>query len=100
MADIVTYKKEEDELTCIFSGRLDSVISEMIEDDVFNHVQIANCPVVFDFKNVEYVSSAFLRVSIKAARAVPSMKVDIINSLPDIKEVYEMTGLGKIFTFK
>ena len=100
MHDIVTYKYGRNKLTCILVGRLDSVVSDIIEEDVFDHVQRANCPTVFDFKKVEYVSSAFLRVSIKAARATPSMKITITNALPIIKEVYEMTGLSKIFIFK
>ena len=91
MHDIVTYKLEKDKLTCIIAGRLDSVVSEIIEEDLFDHVQEAKCTTIFDFKEVEYVSSAFLRVSIKVARATPSMKITIINALPVIKEVYEMT---------
>ena len=99
MHDIVTYKLEDDKLTCTFAGRLDSVVSDVIEEDVFDNVQRAGCPTVFDFTNVEYVSSAFLRVSIKTARATPGMKITISNALPMIREVYEMTGLGKIFIF-
>ena len=100
MHDIVTYKLEKDKLTCTFAGRLDSVVSEIIEEDVFDRVQRARRHTVFDLKNVEYVSSAFLRVSIKTARATPSMKITIINALPVIREVYEMTGLSKIFIFE
>ena len=99
MQDIVTYEFKDDKLICKFAGRLDSVVSDIIEEDVFDNVQRADCPTVFDFTNVEYVSSAFLRVSIKTARATPSMKITITNALPVIKEVYEMTGLGKIFNF-
>jgi len=98
--DIVTYKLEKNKLICTFAGRLDSVVSDVIEEDVFDHVQRANRPTAFDFAEVEYVSSAFLRVSIKTARATPSMKITILNALPVIREVYEMTGLGKIFIFK
>ncbi len=100
MHNIVSYIKKEDLLICQFDGRLDSVVSEIIEDDLLNHVLDASCATVFDFKNVDYVSSAFLRICVKAARITPSMKVDIINASPEIKEVYEMTGLERIFEFK
>jgi len=100
MHNIVTYKLEAEKLTCTFAGRLDSVVSDVIEEDVFDNVQRACRSTVFDFTKVEYVSSAFLRVSIKTARAVPTMKITITNALPVIREVYEMTGLGKIFDFK
>ena len=100
MHNIVTYELEDDKLICKFAGRLDSVVSNIIEEDVFDHVQTANCPTIFDFSEVEYVSSAFLRVSIKTARATPSMKITILNALPVIEEVYKMTGLSKIFIFR
>ncbi len=100
MHDIVTYEEKDGKLICKFAGRLDSVVSDIVEEDVFDHVQRSNCPTVFDFKEVEYVSSAFLRISIKAACATPSMKITISNALPVIKNVYEMTGLGKIFNFE
>ena len=100
MHDIVTYKQENGILTCSFAGRLDSGVSDVIEDDVFDHVQIAGCPVEFDFMDVEYVSSAFLRISIKISRIVPGMQITVRNALPMIKEVYEVTGLGKMFFFE
>jgi len=100
MRDVVTYREENGILTCIFSGKFDTVVSESISNDVFDHIQQAKEAVVFDFKNVDYVSSAFLRISIRCARAVPGMKIKIINSLPDIKEVFRVSGLFKIFSFE
>ena len=100
MRDVVTYKDENGILTCIFSGKFDTVVSESIADDVFDHIQQAREEVIFDFRNVEYVSSAFLRVAIRAARAVPDMKIKIINALPDIKDVFKVSGLLKIFSFE
>jgi len=100
MHNIVSYIKKEDCLICQFDGRLDSVVSEIIEDDLLNHVLEASCRTIFDFKNVDYVSSAFLRICVQTARITPTMKVEIINSSPEIKEVYEMTGLERIFEFK
>ncbi|HBM16924.1 MAG TPA: hypothetical protein DD381_11345 [Lentisphaeria bacterium] len=100
MRDVAAYKEENGILTCIFSGKLDTVVSETISDDVFDHIQQAKEAVVFDFKNVDYVSSAFLRVAIRAARAVPGMKIKVINSLPDIRDVFRIAGLFKIFSFE
>ncbi len=100
MHDVVTYKEENGSLICSFSGKLDTVVSETISNDIFDHIQQANEAVVFDLKDAVYVSSGFLRVAIKAARAVPGMKIKIINALPDIKEVFKVTGLFRIFSFE
>lgn len=100
MHDIVTYSKIDGNLVCKFSGRLDTVVSQVIKDDVINHIQTAHIPTIFDLKGVEYISSSFLRVSISSARVAPNMKIKIINAIPDIKEIYETAGLCKIFIFE
>lgn len=100
MRDVVTFSEENGNLICSFSGKLDTVVSESISNYVFDRIQIAKEAVVFDFKNVDYVSSAFLRVAIRSARAVPGMKIKIVNSLPDIKDVFKVSGLFKIFSFE
>lgn len=100
MHDVVTYSEENGILICHFAGKLDAVVSETISDDVFDRIQMAKEEVVFDFRNVDYVSSGFLRVAIRAARAVPNMKIKIVNSLPDVKDVFKISGLSKIFSFE
>jgi anti-sigma B factor antagonist len=100
MHEIVTYKTREGYLLCTFAGRLDTGVADVIEDDLIDHIMITGLPVKFDFKEVEFVSSAFLRVCIKAARVSPDMKINIVNALDVIKEVYDMTGLARIFNFE
>lgn len=100
MHDIVTYSEIDGNLICKFSGRLDSVVSQIIENDLINRIQITRHPVIFDLKDVDYISSAFLRAVISSARVIPSMKLKIINAIPDIKEIFEAAGLSKIITFE
>lgn len=101
MHNIIAYKEEDNKLICSFTGRLDSVVSEIIEEDLLDHIQkTTQNSIIFDFKNVDYISSAFLRINIKAARMLPKTKLTIVNALPTIKEIYKMTGLDKIFIFK
>jgi anti-anti-sigma factor len=97
--NIVTFREDNGTLICEFKGKLDSVVSELVEDVVFDKIQQTGLPVAFDLKNAEYVSSAFLRLSIKAARASVGMTVNILNAKPDIQDIYKMTGLTKIFKF-
>ena len=100
MHNIVTYSEIEGSLICKFSGKLDTVVSQVISNDVINHVQMAHRPTVFDLKDVDYISSSFLSVSISSARVTPDMKIKIINAIPDIKEIYRIAGLCKIFMFE
>lgn len=99
MHEIVTYKQEDGKLKCFFHGRLDSGVSGMIEDELIDHILLAQCPVVFDFENVEFVSSSFLRLSIKAARSTPDMQITIQNANSEIKQEYGADELKKIFVF-
>ena len=100
MHDIVTYSEVEGNLICKFSGKLDTVVSQVIKDDIINHIQIAHIPTIFDLKDVVYISSSFLMVSLLSARVTPNMKIKVINAIPDIKEIYRIAGLSKIFTFE
>lgn len=100
MHNIVTYSEVEGNLICKFSGKLDTIVSHVISNDLINHVQMAHSPTIFDLKDVDYISSSFLSVSISSARVTPNMKIKIINAIPDIKEIYITAGLCKIFTFE
>jgi anti-anti-sigma factor len=100
MHEIVTYKTRNGCLICTFAGRLDTGVADIVEDDLIDHIMVTGLPIRFYFQDVEFVSSAFLRVCIKAARVSPDMKITIVNALPMIKEVYDMTGLARIFNFE
>jgi len=100
MHNIVTYSEVEGKLICKFSGKLDTIVAQVIEDDVINRIQLAHLPTIFDLKDVNYISSSFLRISISSARVTPDMKIKIINAIPDIREIYKTVGLSKIFTFE
>ena len=49
--------------TIVVSGRVDSSNAEKFESDVFGFA--AEAPIVIDAKNLEYISSAGLRVLMK-----------------------------------
>ena len=74
-------------------------VSNRMENELFDAIQRANSPTVFDFNEVEYVSSAFLRICVKAARAVKG-KLKIVNVSRQNYKVLEMTGLHNIFDVK
>lgn len=93
---MVSYEEVEGRLICRFEGRMDTVASTSIENDVFDQVIRRRIPTVFDLKEVTYVSSAFFRICLKAARATKEMKITMINTPPLVKEGFRITGLDKV----
>ncbi len=93
---MVNYEEVGGRLICYFQGRMDTVNSTNIENDVFDQVLRRRLPTVFDLKEVTYVSSAFFRICVKAARATKEMKLIITNASPLAKEGFKITGLDRI----
>ncbi len=93
---MVTFEEVEGRLICYFNGRMDTVASMKIENDVFDQVLRRRLPTSFDLKEVTYVCSAFFRICLKAARATHEMKITMINTPPLVKEGFKITGLDKI----
>ena len=87
-------------LTLIVSGRLDTQTAPELEkelDSVLADVK----ELTFDFANLEYVSSAGLRVILKAQKAMNaqgSMKLTGVND--SIMEVFDITGFLDILTIE
>jgi anti-anti-sigma factor len=96
IADMVEYIKDEESLKCIFSGRINTTDAESLENDLIDNIQHCGTKVVFDFANLEYVASMFLRVCVKAARVVRLGKIKVINAHEDIKHIFEITGFDKL----
>ena len=94
------YKTEEKEgkLVFNFEGRLDTAACSGIENEVDGQVEKAGQPVVFDLKNVDFVSSAFLRLCISAAKKTGAGKFQVANAAPQIKKVFKIAGMDQIIS--
>ena len=93
---MVKYEEAEGRLICYFEGRMDTMASTNVEDEVFDQVLRHRLPTVFDLKEVTYVSSAFFRICLKAARATKEMKITMRNTPPIAREGFKITGLDRI----
>ena len=97
---IVEIKKGTDNVTIETIGRLDATSAPSLENDI-NEVLKETKNLVLDFKGLEYVSSAGLRVLLgaqKKLQQVGSMKV--INVCEDVMDVFEITGFADILTIE
>lgn len=87
-------------LTCVFSGRLDTAKCLEIEKTVFDRIGEVSEPnkparVIFDLAGVEYVTSAFLRLCLKAARSAADGSFAVVNTNPLIKKIFKIAGFDQ-----
>ena len=89
-----------EEVTLIVSGRLDTQTAPELENEL-DSVLSGIKELIFDMTNLEYVSSAGLRVILKAQKAMNaqgSMKLTGVND--SIMEVFDITGFLDILTIE
>jgi anti-sigma B factor antagonist len=80
-------------------GRLDSNTSAEFEEQILGMIGHGVKSVVVDFEGLDYISSAGLRVLLKAAKEIRRSEGKIVLcSMNDyIKEVFEIAGFVSIF---
>lgn len=88
------------ELTISLSGRLDTTTAPVFEEEIKNSLDNV-AKLILDFKELEYVSSAGLRVILFAQKVMNKQGEMLIkNVCSDIMEVFEITGFTDILTFE
>ena len=96
----IEIKRNADETVIEIEGRLDTntapALDKTISEDIGDTKSL-----VLDFKKLEYISSAGLRVLLgaqKKMQKIGSMKVT--NVREEVMEVFEMTGFADILTIE
>jgi len=93
--------KHGDNLVIELTGRLDTITSTELADAVAKETITENL-IIIDFKNLEYISSAGLRVllALKKQFSEENKEFEIHNLNDVIKEVFNVTGFINILTVK
>lgn len=96
----LNYKANDALLTCTFAGRMDGTNSPAADEQVKAGIAGAGdgASVVFDLAEVDYISSAFLRVILGAAKSVGEARFSIVNCRPFVKRIFADAGLDKLFS--
>ena len=93
----VTYRIDKEILYIAIEGRIDASNAALAEEKIF---AIKNDNpgkhTVVDADNLEYISSAGLRVILRLRKEEP--KLAIINVAPDVYDVFDMTGFTDMVT--
>lgn len=88
-------EKNSDTITISVAGRIDSVTAPEFEEAVKN--EINNCEnLVFDFKKLDYISSAGLRILLGAQKLMGKKAMKVINVNETVNEIFEVTGFSYI----
>ena len=95
---IINKKTEQATLILAPEGRLDTVTAPELETEL--EASLAGVKkLVLDFKDVTYVSSAGLRVILKAQKAMAAKGgMTLKNVNETIMEIFEVTGFADILT--
>lgn len=93
---MIEYRSDEGKFTCLFSGRMDTEESTRVGNELFEKVKGQDLPVVFDLKDVDYVSSAFLRICLRVAREMGDDRFSVEHVKPTVKKVFKIAGFDKI----
>ncbi len=96
----ITTTKNADALTLALEGRLDTMTAPELEQTLKAELDGVTA-LTFDLKDLEYISSAGLRVLLSAQKTMNTqgtMKVTNVNDT--IAEVFEITGFSDILTIE
>jgi anti-anti-sigma factor len=90
------YIRTDKLLTCILSGKIDTLNTSELENEINENMKVNITSVVFDLQEVDYISSSFLRIVIKIVKAVGKENFAITNVQPSIMKVFKIANLTEI----
>ena len=96
----IQIKRNADVTTIELVGRLDTTTAPALDKTINSDIE-GTKNLVLDFKSLEYISSAGLRVLLSAQKKmqkIGSMKLK--NVCEEVMEVFEMTGFTDILTIE
>ena len=93
----ITKNYNEKELTFCIDGRIDTITSQDLDKEINDELGNFDS-LIIDFTNVEYISSAGLRVLIATQKKLKKddIPMTIKNVNDTINEIFRMSGFDKI----
>lgn len=93
-------KHDGSTLTIFLSGRLDSSTSPLLVTTINESIEQIDY-LILDMKDLDYISSAGIRVLISAQKKLSmSKKLVIKNVCEEIQEIFDITGLTDMLNIK
>jgi len=97
----VTKDRSGEKLVISLEGRLDTTTAPQLQPELIPEFDAAK-EIRLDFKGLDYVSSAGLRVLLMGEKTAKAKggKMILINVSEEIMEVLDMTGLSDVLTIE
>jgi len=87
-------------LTIAVDGRLDTLTAPKLDAEIQGKLDGIS-ELVFDFQNLDYISSAGLRILLSAQKVMNKQgRMVIRNAKSEVKEIFEVTGFNDILTLE
>lgn len=88
-----------DSLVIVLAGRIDAASAKNLEQYCLEQIAAGESTLVFDFSEVNYISSAALRVFLVVAKRLDSVKgsVKLAALNPTLRDVFDISGFSKLF---
>ena len=88
------------ELVVSLEGRLDTTTAPQLESDIKSSVDGIS-DLILDFTNLEYISSAGLRVLLASHKIMAKQGSMVVkNASEDVKEIFDVTGFSNILNIE
>jgi anti-sigma B factor antagonist len=83
---------------CRIAGKIDAVSGPSLQAAAASAIDAGNPRIIFDMREVAYISSAGLRVIVLTAKHAKAANggLAVFGLQPAISEVFEITGLGTV----
>ena len=96
----IEIKKNVDELVLEITGRVDTITAPALDKTINENLEGLKT-LILDLKNLEYISSAGLRVLLSAQKKMQQVGVmKVVNVCELVMEVFEMTGFADILNIE
>jgi len=99
---MMKWKDDSESLTIYLSGEIDHCAAEKLRDGIEKLIERSDAEtLILDFVELEYLSSAGLRVLLQAQKVMNKQGEMIIRNVNEtISEIFEVTGFADILTIE
>ena len=96
----IEIKRNVEEIVLQIVGRLDTTTAPTLEKTIMENMNGIKS-LILDFKGLEYISSAGLRVLLSAQKKMQQIgKMKVMNVCEEVMEVFEITGFADILVIE
>ena len=96
----IEIKRKAEEIVLQVAGRLDTTTAPALDKAIVENINGIKS-LVLDLKELEYISSAGLRVLLSAQKKMQQIgEMKVINVCEEVMEVFEITGFADILVIE